>query len=94
MKRPKKCIRLECDTCGRDDHDGITESQLENLRATWEDIREEQSWWESVTIWTEEQMRCNPDWSNLIWCTHRGTCPDCLREMEQADDVKTQTSLF
>jgi len=29
-------------------------------------------------IWTEEEMRENFDWSNLLWWTHAGTCPECI----------------
>lgn len=94
--RPKNWVRLECTMCERDDHDGITEKQLEACRQTWEGIREEQSWLEATTIWTEEQMKQDPwERTNLIWCTHNGTCPDCLAAMEREDAASTgQATLF
>ena len=94
-KRPKNWVRLECKLCEREDHDGITEEQLEACRQTWEGIREEQSWEDATTVWTEEQMMQHPDRSNVMWWTHNGTCPDCLVEMEREDAASTgQATLF
>lgn len=83
-KKPEKCVRLMCEECLRDDFDGITEADLEQLKATWEDIVEVQSWHDSITEWTAEQRRqqweSGDERHSLDWETHQGTCPECQHE--------------
>lgn len=94
MKKPKKCVRLSCVSCGREDLDGITENHLELIRPTWNEIFEVQTYEESTAVWTDEQCRY---WfrSNLDWWTHLGTCPDCLDAIEVVtDEAKVNRLLF
>lgn len=94
-KKPKKCVRLACLECAREDFDGITEKQLGELQKTWDEIHEVQTWEESITIWTAAEQRDRLlSKSNFGWETHIGICPECQCDAEERCEPKQQTSLF
>lgn len=94
--KPANWVRLACCDCLRDDYDGITEAELEECRQTWVEVREVQSWHDSVTIWTAEQRQEQADRDDpryeLDWQTHEGLCPAC--QDSDDEDEPTPGELF
>lgn len=83
-KKPKKCVRLECEICFRA-WDGITPRQLEKMVESGEvgDVIEVQSWEESI----------NTDTTNLFeWFTHHCLCKECCDALPELKSV--QPTLF
>lgn len=76
---PLESVRLGCDECDRDDCDGITPERLAEVQAEgWEDVREVQSYEDSLKTYDEPgDPEPPPGFCLLDWYTHLGTCPQC-----------------
>lgn len=72
-------MRLACESCDRDDYDGITPAELKALLPTWGEIAQVQSYKESLRTITPEEASDKLGESVLDWYTHIGQCPECQR---------------
>ena len=71
-------IRLACDTCDREDKDGISEAELADLATKgWSGITFMQSHEQSIQTFDPEDAP--PGFDVTAWYTHVGTCPECNR---------------
>lgn len=91
MGRPKtkNRIRLACESCDREDFDGI-----DAIPDDWEDVTEVQSYEDSIAPLPERGVEWPPQTDGRQrfdgqWWTHLGTCPEC-----QAEDAKATGKLF
>ena len=64
-------IRLGCDSCDREDFDGITK-----IPSDWVDVTVVQSLKASLQEIDHDDRSRSP----FEWYTHLGTCPDCQAE--------------
>lgn len=81
--RHTKTIRLSCDRCFRDDCDGITAAELSQLcckAGGWIGVVREQTYAQSIKVY-DDPRDAPPGYSVMEWWTHRGTCPDCVRNV-------------
>jgi hypothetical protein len=73
-----RSVRLACDSCDRDDYDGISPAELAALIADgWVNVSEEQTHEEACKTYDDPRDE-PPGYSVLDWHTHVGTCPDCV----------------
>lgn len=76
----KREIRLACDTCFRDDMDGITRAELmAAIKSGWNHIRRVQSYEDSIKVY-DDPAETPEGYSVLDWYTHNGQCPECRDE--------------
>lgn len=86
-----KTIRLACNSCDRDDGDGISEVELSAcIAAGWRDVHQVQTYEQACYTWEPDENGEPPQpdgYSVLDWMTHYGTCPECAGE-EAAEEVR------
>jgi hypothetical protein len=83
-------IRLACAYCSRDDYDGITEADLERLKAEgWTNITSVQTYEESRKTYARFED-APPGFDVTAWYTHLAVCPDCNKDQaEEEQDAES-----
>jgi hypothetical protein len=92
MADVKKCVRLACVNCDREDFDGITPKKLAAMKAKgeWQDISEVQTYEESIKTYGNPDG-APPGFDVTKWYTHLGACPECAKDIAEEDALLEST---